>query len=58
MQNSKNHEEEIVLRLKFEAKLNKLHSEHRELQINHERLIQEKNLVVKKLEKSEAAIHV
>lgn len=41
MQNSKNHEEEIVLRLKFEAKLNKLHTDYRELQINHDRLIDE-----------------
>jgi hypothetical protein len=38
MQNSKNHEEEIILRLKFEAKLNQMHTDYRELQINHERL--------------------
>ena len=29
VQNSKNHEEEVQLRLKFEAKLNNMHSLHR-----------------------------
>jgi septal ring factor EnvC (AmiA/AmiB activator) len=39
MQNSKNHEEEVQLRLKFESKLNSMHSRHRELEIKHKRLI-------------------
>ena len=39
MQNSKNHEEEVQLRLKFESKLNSMHSIHRELEIKHKRLI-------------------
>ncbi|CDW73527.1 UNKNOWN [Stylonychia lemnae] len=38
MQNSKNHEEEVQLRLKFESKLNSMHSIHRELEIKHKRL--------------------
>ena len=38
MQNSKNHEEEVQLRLKFESKLNSMHSLHRELEIKHKRL--------------------
>ena len=38
MQNSKNHEEEVQLRLKFESKLNTMHSMHRELEIKHRRL--------------------
>jgi septal ring factor EnvC (AmiA/AmiB activator) len=38
MQNSKNHEEEVQLRLKFESKLNSLHSMLRELEIKHKRL--------------------
>jgi hypothetical protein len=41
MQNSKNHEEEVQLRLKFESKLNSMHSMHRELEIKHKRLIAE-----------------
>jgi hypothetical protein len=31
-QNTKNHEEEVQLRLKFESKLNNMHSAHRELE--------------------------
>lgn len=38
MQNSKNHEEEVQLRLKFESKLNSMHSKHRELEIKYKRL--------------------
>lgn len=38
MQNSKNHEEEVQLRLKFESKLNSMHSIHRELEIKYRRL--------------------
>jgi hypothetical protein len=32
MQNTKNHEEEVQLRLKFESKLNNMHSLHRDLE--------------------------
>lgn len=39
MQNSKNHEEEVQLRLKFEQKLNSMHSMHRELEIKHKRVL-------------------
>ena len=39
MQNSKNHEEEVQLRLKFESKLNSMHSMHRELEIKHKRVL-------------------
>lgn len=31
MQNTKNHEEEVKLRLKFEGKFNTMHDTHREL---------------------------
>ena len=37
MQNTKNHEEEVKLRLKFESKLNNLHNDHRELTIRYDR---------------------
>jgi len=35
LQNTKNHEEEVQLRLKFESKLNDMHSAHRELQTKY-----------------------
>jgi hypothetical protein len=41
MQNTKNHEEEVKLRLKFEAKLNNLYSSHRELTIKYDRNLSE-----------------
>jgi hypothetical protein len=41
MQNNKNHEEEVKLRLKFEGKFNKMLLEHRELQIRYDRLLKE-----------------
>ena len=41
MQNTKNHEEEVKLRLKFEGKFNKILLEHRELQIRFERIQKE-----------------
>jgi chromosome segregation ATPase len=41
MQNSKNHEEEVQLRLRFESKLNSMHSAHRQLEIKHKRLQQD-----------------
>ena len=42
MQNSKNHEEEVKLRLKFEGKFNNMNDSKRELDIRHDRLIKEK----------------
>ena len=36
-QNAKNHEEEVQLRLKFEAKLNDMHSSYRDLKTKYER---------------------
>ena len=41
MQNSKNHEEEVQLRLKFESKLNQMHTQQRETQIKYERALSE-----------------
>ena len=38
MQNSKNHEEEVQLRLKFESKLNTMHSVHRDLETRFKRI--------------------
>ena len=43
-QNTKNHEEEVQLRLKFEAKLNSMHSAYRELNTKNVRT--EKDLVI------------
>ena len=36
-QNTKNHEEEVSLRLQFEAKLNSMHSDYRELNTKYGR---------------------
>ena len=36
-QNAKSHEEEVVLRLKFEKQLKKMHSDFRELTTKYER---------------------
>ena len=41
MQNSKNHEEEVQLRLKFESKLNSMHSQQRETDIKYNRAVNE-----------------
>lgn len=38
-QNTKNHEEEVQLRLKFESKLNNMHSAHRELESKYKRVL-------------------
>jgi hypothetical protein len=38
MQNTKNHEEEVQLRLKFESKLNNMHSAHRDLESKYKRI--------------------
>ena len=39
--NSKNHEEEVQLRLKFESKLNNMHSAHRDLESKYKRVLAE-----------------
>ena len=41
MQNTKNHEEEVQLRLKFESKLNNMHSAHRDLDTKYKRTLQD-----------------
>ena len=38
-QNAKNHEEEVHLRMKFEAKLNELHGELRDLNTRYDRTV-------------------
>jgi hypothetical protein len=38
-QNTKNHEEEVQLRLKFERKWNNMHSAHRELESKYKRVL-------------------
>ena len=40
-QNAKNHEEEVHLRMKFEAKLNEMHGELRDLNTRHNRTLLE-----------------
>lgn len=40
-QNTKNHEEEVQLRLKFESKLNNMHSAHRDLETKFKRVRQD-----------------
>ncbi len=56
MQNSKNHEEEVQLRLKFESKLNSMHSMHRELDIKHKRLINDYDTAEGIIQKHEGTI--
>ena len=56
MQNSKNHEEEVQLRLKFESKLNSMHSKHRELEIKHKRLQEDYEGLEQVVAKNEATI--
>lgn len=41
MQNSKNHEEEVQLRLQFESKLNSMHAQQRETDIKYNRALNE-----------------
>ena len=41
MQNTKNHEEEVQLRLKFESKLNNMHSAHRDLETRYKRVLKD-----------------
>lgn len=55
-QNTKNHEEEVQLRLKFEAKLNGMHSKHRELNTKYERAIKDLETVTDIKEKQDVQI--
>jgi chromosome segregation ATPase len=43
-QNTKNHEEEVQLRLKFESKLNNMHSDYRELNTKYKRSVKDLNI--------------
>lgn len=45
--NNKNHEEEVQLRLKFESKLNNMHSAHRDLETRYKRVLQDLTLTQK-----------
>lgn len=58
MQNTKNHEEEVKLRLKFEGKFNTMHDTHRELQIRHDRTLKEYILTQNELKVSEEKLAV
>ena len=49
MQNTKNHEEEVKLRLKFEGKFNEMQSEHRVLTIRYGRMDTELKTALKDL---------
>ena len=49
LQNTKNHEEEIQLRLKFETKLNNMHSAHRELESRYKRILNDLALANKNI---------
>ena len=53
MQNTKNHEEEVKLRLKFEGKFNTMHDTHRELEIRHDRTLVELRMAQQQLKESE-----
>ena len=48
-QNTKNHEEEVQLRLKFESKLNNMHSAHRDLETRYKRVLQDLNAAQKNI---------
>ena len=56
MQNTKMHEEEVKLRLKFEAKLNILYGDHRQLQITHDRGVSDLKIARAEIQKLEATI--
>ena len=57
MQNTKNHEDEVKVRLKFEAKFNKMHAEHRELEIKHNRTLVELKAAIEAKDKGELLIN-
>ena len=46
----RNHEDEVQLRLKFESKLNYLHSLHRDLESKYERSLEEIDQLNRRLE--------
>ena len=48
-QNTKNHEEEVQLRLKFESKLNNMHSAHRDLETRYKRVLNDHNNSLKSI---------
>ena len=48
-QNTKNHEEEVQLRLKFESKLNNMHSAHRDLETRYKRVLNDQNNSLKNI---------
>lgn len=48
-QNTKNHEEEVQLRLKFESKLNNMHSAHRDLETRYKRVLSDQNNSLKNI---------
>ena len=51
LQNTRNHEEEVQLRMKFEQKLNKMHSEFRDLNSKYVRVTRDlKDVTVVKQE--------
>jgi hypothetical protein len=49
LQNTKNHEEEVQLRLKFESKLNNMHSAHRDLESKYKRVLNDYSISQKTL---------
>lgn len=49
LQNTKNHEEEVQLRLKFESKLNNMHSAHRDLESKYKRVLNDFSISQKTL---------
>jgi len=50
LQNTKNHEEEVQLRLKFESKLNNMHSAHRDLESKYKRVLADYSISQKTLQ--------
>lgn len=50
LQNTKNHEEEVQLRLKFETKLNNMHSAYRDLESKYKRLLNDFSMSQKTLQ--------
>ena len=60
MQNTKNHEEEVQLRLKFESKLNNMHSAHRDLETKFKRTRQDlqKAMTEKQMYQDEVSIKI
>lgn len=57
-QNTKNHEEEVQLRLKFEAKLNDMHGEYRDLNTKYQRTSLDLKETTAKKEELQAELNV